>query len=61
MKWSSIIKTQKILYHRFHQKMLCNIDKWIDKTLEEILDDEKYFLEKQKANFYPSTVASIRP
>ncbi|CAF0715680.1 unnamed protein product [Adineta steineri] len=39
--WSSILKTQKMLYHRFHQKMICNIDKWIDKTMENIYEEEK--------------------
>lgn len=42
-QWSSITKVQKILYHRFHQKMICNIDRWIDRTLSSIRDEEKCF------------------
>jgi len=30
-----------MLYHRFHQKMLSNIDQWIDKTFEDIREEEK--------------------
>jgi hypothetical protein len=48
MKWSSILKTQKMIYHRFHQKMLCNIDKWIDKTIQEIYQEEKDLLQQTK-------------
>ena len=42
-QWSSITKVQKMLYHRFHQKMICNIDRWIDRTLSSIRDEEKSF------------------
>ncbi|CAF3637824.1 unnamed protein product [Rotaria sordida] len=50
--WSSIIKTQKMIYHRFHQKLISNIDKWIDKTLSDIYEEEKllkkYILQQQQ-------------
>ncbi|CAM4816123.1 unnamed protein product [Rotaria magnacalcarata] len=49
--WSSIIKIQKMIYHRFHQKMICSIDKWIDKTHSDIREEEKllkkYILQQQ--------------
>ncbi|CAF3511571.1 unnamed protein product [Rotaria sp. Silwood1] len=49
--WSSIIKAQKMIYHRFHQKMITNIDKWIDKTFSDIYEEErllkKYILQQQ--------------
>jgi hypothetical protein len=32
-----------MLYHRFHQKMISNIDKWIDKTIQDIRQEEKLF------------------
>jgi hypothetical protein len=37
-----------MIYHRFHQKMLSNIDQWIDKTLEEMYEEEKDLLQQQK-------------
>lgn len=46
-----------MIYHRFHQKLLSNIDQWIEKSDEEINDEEKHFFETT----YPSTVAMIRP
>lgn len=33
-----------MIYHRFHQKMLSNIDQWIEKSFEEeneILQEKK--------------------
>ena len=30
-----------MIYHRFHQKLICNIDRWIDRTIENVRDDEK--------------------
>lgn len=29
-QWSMIVKTQKMIYHRFHQKLISNVDRWID-------------------------------
>ena len=39
-QWSSITKTQKMIYHRFHQKMISSIDVWIDRTVQSIRDEE---------------------
>lgn len=30
-----------MIYHRFHQKLICNIDKWIDKSFSDIREEEK--------------------
>lgn len=35
-----------MIYHRFHQKLLSNIDQWIDKSEEEIHSDEKDFFDQ---------------
>ncbi|CAF0849875.1 unnamed protein product [Adineta ricciae] len=53
--WSSIVKTQRMLYHRFHQKMLCDIDQWIDKTMGNVREEErllrKFLLQHQQTLF----------
>ena len=40
-QWSTIVKTQKMIYQRFHQKLICNVDRWIDEVEEN--QSEKLF------------------
>ena len=38
---SSILKTQKMIYHRFHQKMLTNIDQWIENENNDLFTHQR--------------------